>query len=401
MRSARTKCAVLAVLAALAAAAAPRAGTGKAQWDLKVYRACARILASGGDPYAAQPVVDGDRFQCLYPPLVLDLYRPFNFVSDELGAESGGRLWAALKVLSMALILWLWRDFILRPGGDLRRLLFALIAYGSPFWSDFRAGNAGSFEHLALWGALAAFIAERDALFAVLVAAAAQPKLLPLAFLPLAVAKPRPNARAFLLGAALAAGAFALNEGVHPGLLKAFFRQLGDAGQPWRYERGPNNCAFVGLLQHALETAWRDRARAASWALRADAVWTAAVVSATAWSLRLLWRGEDREADKRRRAAMLYAAAYALVAPRLKDYSFLLLIPPTIVALESDAPLALRAAILVCALLNSTKALAEKAGLGAWSLLAGYFKLYAVMLVWLALAFHWNSPRQSGRIPTE
>ena len=176
---------------------------------------------------------------------------------------------------------------------------------------------------------------------------------------------------------------------------------MGDAGQPWRYERGPNNCAFVGFVQHALETAWRDRARATSWALRADAAWTAVVVSATAWSLRLLWRGEGREEDKRRRAAMLYAAAYALVAPRLKDYSFLLLIPPTIAALESDAPLALRAAVLLFAVLDSTKALAERAGLGAWSLLAGYFKLYAVMLVWFVLIIRWKTDRQSARIPTE
>ena len=396
MMSQRKKFAVVAAVAALITAVAFLVDTEKTQWDLKVYMECSRTLASGGDPYATQPLFNGDRFQCLYPPLIMDLYRPFNFISGDSGGDAGERLWAVLKVVSMVLILWLWRDFVLRPGRNSWRLIFALVAYGSPFWSDFRAGNAGSFEHLLLWGALAAFIAERDFLFAVLIAVAAQPKLLPLAFLPLVVAKPRPNARALLLGGMLAAGAFALNEWIHPGLLKEFFRQLGDPRQPWHYERGPNNCAFVGLVQHVLETArhdrgigmsWKDRALSMARAMRVNAVWSAGVVSATAWSLMLLWRGEGEEGDKRRRAVMLYAAAYALVAPRLKDYSFLLLIPPTISALESDAPLPLRAAVLLCALLDSTKALAEKAGLGAWSLFAGYFKLYAVMLVWFVLAF--------------
>ena len=396
MKSSRKKIAVVAALAALVVAVGFLVDTKKTQWDLKVYLECSRTLASGGDPYSTQPLFNGDRFQCLYPPVIMDLYRPFNFISGELGADAGERFWAVLKVLSMVLILWLWRDFILRPGRNSWRLFFALIAYGSPFWSDFRAGNAGSFEHLLLWGTLAAFIAERDMLFAALIAATAQPKLLPLAFLPLVIAKPRPNARAFLFGGILAVGAFALNEWIHPGLLKEFFRQLGDPRQPWHYERGPNNCAFVGLVEHVVETAWRnrglplswdDRGLAMVWAMRVNAVWTVVVVSATAWSLNRLWLGEGREEDKRRRAVMLYAAAYALVVPRLKDYSFLLLIPPTIVALESDAPLPLRATILLLALLDSTKALAEKAGLGAWSLFAGYFKLYAVMLVWFVLAF--------------
>lgn len=374
-------------LALLALAVAFRVDTVKTQWDLKIYMECSRTLASGADPYATQPVFNGDHFQCLYPPMIMDLYRPFNYFTAEFGDGAGERFWAVLKVVSMVLMLWLWKDYILTPGRNLQRLLFAAIAYGSPFWSDFRAGNAGSFEHLILWAALAAFIAECDLLFAVLVAAAAQPKILPAAFLPLVLAKRRPNVRAFLVGGALAVGAFGLNELIHPGLLKEFFLQLRDPGQPWHYERGPNNCAFVGLVQHALETAWHDRARAMAWAMRVNAVWSAAIAAATAWSLRRLWRGEGTETDKRRRTVMLYAAAYAMVAPRLKDYSFLLLIPPTLAALESDAPPALRGAILVCALLDSTKALAEKAGMGVWSLFAGYFKLYAVMLVWWALAF--------------
>ena len=402
MTAARKRLILGAALAALIAGVAIRVDTVKTQWDLKVYMECSRALASGGDPYTTYPLFNGDHFQCLYPPLIIDLYRPFNFISTQFHGDEGERLWAVLKVLSMVLMLWLWRERILRPGNDLRRLVFAGIAYGSPFWSDFRAGNAGSFEHVVIWAAFAAFIAEKDLLFAVLIAAAAQPKLLPMAFLPLLIAKSRPNLRSFAIGGVLASAAFSLNERVHPGLLKEFFLQLGDPRQPWHYERGPNNCAFVGLVQHALETGlhntalemtWHDRLLAMHWAKRVSAVWSIAVAAVTAWSLNNLWRGPGAEKDKRRASVMLYAAAYAMMAPRLKDYSFLLLIPPTLTALESDAPLALRAFILIFALLDSTKALAEKAGLGVWALFAGYFKLYAAILVWVALAF----PRRKAK----
>jgi hypothetical protein len=361
--------------------------SNQTQWDLRVYMECSRTLALGGNPYATQPLVNGDHFQCLYPPLMIDLYRPVVAASEAFGDGMGERFWALLKILSMLGILIMWRKILLRPGPDLWRVLFAALAFGSPFWSDFRAGNAGSFEHLLLWSALAAFIAGKDFLFVALIAAAAQPKLTPVALLPLVIFKPRPNLRAFVLGGALAVACFALNELFHPGLLKEFFRQLADPNLPWRYERGPNNCSFAGLVQHILETGSGDRAAASLWAMRVSVFWSAAIMGATGWSLARLWNGAGGEEEKRRRAVLLYVVAYALIVPRLKDYSFLLLIPSAIAALESDAPIGVRAAILAFALLNSTKALAEKAGLGPWALFAGYFKLYAIVLVWAVLAF--------------
>src|SRR6185312_16082290 len=145
-------------VAVLALAVAFLVDTVKTQWDLKIYMECSRTLASGADPYKTQPVFNGDHFQCLYPPVIMDLYRPFNFFAREFGQGAGERHWAVLKVLSMALM---------------------------------------------LWAALAAFIAERDYLFAALIAAAAQPKILPAAFLPLVLAKRRPNWGAFVFGGVL------------------------------------------------------------------------------------------------------------------------------------------------------------------------------------------------------
>jgi hypothetical protein len=378
---ARARLFLAALVAAAALGAAALTRPGRTQWDLRVYMECARALAAGKNPYAIQPIVDSSRFQCLYPPAIIDLYRPF---AEFPGGE---RAWAALKVLSLALMLWLWRAYILPRGSDVWRLAVIAAAYGSPFWSDFRSGNAGSFEHLLLWAGLAAFIAGKDLWFAGFIAAAAQPKLLPAAFLPLLILKPKPRWSPAIWGGVAALAVFGINELLHPGLLRQFFLQLGDPMQPWHYERGPNNVAFVGLMEHIFETATGIRPTSCDSAMRVNIVWSAAVVSATGWGLSRLWRGPGTEEEKRRACVLLFAAAYALVAPRLKDYSFLLLLPPTLAVLESDAPRGLRLAILVFALLNSTKGVAEKAGLGPWALFAGYFKLYAAALVWAAMIF--------------
>ena len=361
--------------------------TARLQWDLKVYMTCARTLAAGGDPYTSVPTVDGIGYQCLYPPLATDLYRPFAALSDSWNG-AGEKMWAALKVISLCLMLWLWREYLLSPGADFPRLLFIALAYGSPFWSDFRSGNAASFEHLILWAGLAAFVAGKDLWFVVFVAAAAQPKLLPVAFLGLALLSPRPRPVLFLGALALAAGAFGLNELIHPGLLKSFFHQLTDPSQPWRYERGPNNCSMWGFFEHVYEVASGDRARAVSFATSVHFLWSAAVAAVTAYSLFRTWHGTGSERSKRLSTVLLFAAAYALVVPRLKDYSFFLLIPPTLAALESGAPAGILWTIALFAVLNSTKALGAKLGMGRWDILLGYFKLYAVVLVWGVLALH-------------
>ena len=357
----------------------------RGQWDLKVYLQCSHTLASGADPYATQPIVGGDPYQCLYPPLATDLYRPFSAMSRMLGPSAGERAWAALKAFAFVFMLFAWRRWVLKPGADVKRALFIVFAYGNPFLMDFMSGNAGSLEHAILWGALAAFIGGRDVLFVVLIAFAAQLKLLPLAFLVLALSAPRPKWKIFFGGAALSLLLFSLNEVVHPGLLRGFWSQLADPAQPWRYERGPNNCAAFGLFQHVFETWSGIRPQAAAMALWVYVPWAAVIAGFTAWTIRRAIVGGRAEIDKRRQIVFLFITAYALLVPRLKDYSFLLLIPPTLAALESDAPLALRGGILLLALLNSTKALAVKLGLGPWALFAGYFKLYAVVLVWIVL----------------
>lgn len=366
---------ILAAVITAAAAAAFFVRPGREPWDLKLCLACAETLAAGENPYAREQIIEGVSFPCLYPPLAFDLYRPFAALADPVP------VWNALKVLVFAGLLLMWRRF-LGPGRELWRLAFAAAAFGSPFFVELRSGNAGALEQLALWGAFSLFAAGRYRAFALAIAAAAQFKLQPALFLGLLLLAPKPRWREFFLGSAAFAALYALNEGLHPGLLREYASRLADPFAAWRFERGPNNSAVWGFLQHMLEIALHNRPLAARWASLLVMPWACFVTAATVLAARRVAAAPLSEEDKRRRVVLLGAAAFALLAPRFKDYAFFLLIPPALAALESSAPLLWRAPLLIFALLNSTKAAAERMGLGPWAPVAGYFKLYAAVLIW-------------------
>lgn len=368
--------AILLALAAAALAAAFLHKPGKLT-DLNITVSCARVLADGGDPYLKDLVIDGVTYPCLYPPIAFDLFRPL----DALLAAApsfGPRAWSAFQVLLFIGMLFVWREHFFGPGLDAARLAFALAAFGGPLFVVLHSGNAAAtVEALLLWSAFALFVAGHDLAFVSVIALAAQIKLQPAVFLVLVLLRPKPNWTAFAAGGSAAALLFGLNEAVHPGMLSSFQTSLSDPYQGWRHERGPNNCSVLGFIQHALETAWKDRWAANIWSRRLFIPCALFIAAMTGAALR-------RNAS-RRDTVLLVCAAYALLAPRFKDYSYFLLIPSAIVALESGIPNGLRAAIVILALLNSTKAAAIGLGMGQWAMFAGYFKLYAAVLVWAVL----------------
>lgn len=371
---------VLLALAAAVLAAAFVRPPGRVT-DLNITVSCARVLAGGGDPYARDLVIEGVTYPCLYPPLAFDMFRPLTALVDA-GPEFGARAWSAFQVLIFLGLLVLWRRHFLPPGVEAARLAFALAAFGAPLFVVLHSGNAATIEQILLWSAFALYAAGHDAAFVAAIALAAQFKLQPAVFLVLVLLRPRPRWGLFAAGAAGMLLLFGLNEVLHPGLLASFRARLSDPSEGWPYERGPNNCSILGFIQHALETAWADRGAANVWSRRLFVPWALIVAGATGAALRRVWTAAKDENAARRATVLLVCAAYALLAPRFKDYAYFLLIPSALAALESGIPNGLRAAIVVLALLNSTKAAAVGIGMGQWALLAGYFKVYAAVLVW-------------------
>ena len=377
--------------AALAVAAAFLWTPGKLL-DLQICVSCARVLAAGGDPYARDLVINDVTYPCLYPPLAFDLYRPVAVLFD-WSSSIAGRTWNAFQVLIFLGMLFIWRKRFLGPGPDAVRLIFALFAFGGPLWVELHSGNGASFEQLLIWTAFALYVDGRDMAYVLLIAVAAQLKMQPAPFLVLVLLRPKPGWRAFFIGATTMILLFGLNRVLHPGMLESFWLRLQDIKEGWRYERGPNNCSVVGFIEHILEIDPDLRLVYVRQAQQLFIPWALVIMAATGVALRRIWSAAHDETAKKRATILLLCASYALLAPRFKDYAYFLLIPSALVALESEISTSLRVSIVILALLNSTKSIAVNLGMGHWALFAGYFKLYAAVLVWFVLV------RAAGRTP--
>ncbi len=348
----------------------------RAHWDLKVYMGCSRTLAQGENPYKQDQLLDGITFPCLYTPLILDAYRPFAKLCDATRTQAGRHAWSLLKILAAVALILLWEKWFVPIRFELYPALFFALAYGGPFLLDFRCGNAAAFEQLLLWAGFAAMVSECDWLFGALIALCAQLKFTPLAFLGLLLVRPKPRWGVFAGSVAVFAALMGLNQVFHPGLLSEYFRQLAGGDQAWHYEGGPNNCSTFAFLEQSFEALWTNRGQATQWAWILCAPLTAAVLWISFKTLRRLQTLKEK--------ILFFCLAYSLVVPRMKDYTYLLLLAPTFFILEEPIAPSLRWSILALAVLNSTQGLAKPLGLGHVAFLFAYLKLYAAALAWWA-----------------
>lgn len=372
-----------ALIAALGVGAIVVGASPRTQWDLKAYLQCARTQAAGENPYARDAVVHGVTFPCLYPPAAIDGYRPFAALND-IFPGLGSWLWLALKVAAFAGLLALWRRWPEARLDQPLSAIFLVLGYGSVLWVDLRSGNAAMFEMLVLWSAFAAFAAGSDIVCVLLVAVAAQAKLLPAFFLVLPLLKKKPNWGATVAGALVGGALALLGELAHPGGTAEFLELLKNPAQGWHYEKGPNNTSPLAFVQHLFEAGFGDRGRAVPLARSLWWAWAAAVGAAAHWAARRVHASGLEPAAERRRLVVLACFAFALISPRFKDYTYTLLLVPTLAVLW-ELPRGWALAIAAAAVLNAAQALGETIGLGRWAFVFAYFKLFAVLGAWAAL----------------
>lgn len=326
-------------------------------WDLRVYYDSARAFEAGLSPYdetarGGLPAVADDEekpypaiadsLAFVYPPIAIHAFRPLARL-DYLAAY---RLWLLAKVLALLALAWLWaRRFQAMEHSPLA-LLVLLLGFNAALVADLSSGNVSLFEQLALWAAFALFLSGRDAAFALAVAAIAQFRLAPAAFLGfLLVLRHPPRWRAFGLGLLATAALFALN-GLEPQLLAEF------RGSGLRlYGRGRINPSSLALAQEASAQLAALGLRAGPWL--AQALYGLVAAAVAGLTLSVLWR-RRRDLDRCLLPALLLGVcAYALAVPRLKGYSYVILLPPTLYVARRLRERALVPVVAALALLPS------------------------------------------------
>lgn len=286
------------------------------QWDVAVYWWGGRAFARGLSPYGPIPG-QPDYLHFVYPPFVAAAFAPLSL----LNLSATKVLWITLKIVALFATIRIWRRHVVVAQPAVPSLFYFTFAFGSAVLVDLTAGNVAVFEQLLLWLAFTALFARRWWVFALLVVLAAQAKLTPVFFLGLLlVIDDRPRWAPFLAGSVLFALALAANVVLLPDQTREFLRSVSALG-----ERGWGDPSTLGVMEDLVDQLRGLRLPVPP--AMARVLYLGVVAAVLGYTVRW-WRARRAAGNHDPVLIVLVTlAVYALVMPRMKDYSYVALLP--------------------------------------------------------------------------
>jgi len=296
-------------------------------WDFQTYYWATTAYLQGIDPYdtgAVKAATRHDLHNFFYFPLSLHLFAPLTRLSFNIADLVFLCIQCCLLVYSVCI----WQIIFLEKFPDPWFLLFCLLAFNSTIYLDLGAGNVSIVEQAALWTAFYFFAKQRFVLFSVFVVLAAIFKLTPLFFglLLLSCGKDQ-RFRALAVLALAVFLIFAIAWLAEPRLFMQFLSRASTILElPSDYgiiSPAPRQLikSFVSFL------ARRDLIvypLVVQWSLYLSVVF---VIAGLTWNA---FRNLDVSTDEDAKFAInLMCLLFVLVSPRLKDYSYIVLLLPT------------------------------------------------------------------------
>jgi len=314
--------------------------TKEKQRDFKTFYYAAKAYSNGDNPYDMDALsrASGENIKLpfVYPSITLHLFRPFVWFDY----HTSSFIFFGLKLVALALLIFLWRKFFL-PDASYAMALFLLciLSYRETIIRDLYAGNISCFEQLLLWSAVLCFLKKESALFCFLIVGSALFKVTSIVFLLLPLLnKDRKSLFAMI-------GALILFLSMH--LVS--------------YAKTPT--LFMGFLWNVLSLDERGNINPSSLALIKDAV--AAFLGTVSWNIAFLdlalygafvvfllvvtynmVKGFDLQKNRMEFIVICFFL-YALTVPRFKDYSYMLLIIPSLYVIRNAMQSNLARAIAV------------------------------------------------------
>ena len=303
------------------------------QWDFRLLYASANAWAHGNNPYdpaVLAPVTHDQTIAYSYPPDTLGVFRVFN----ALDLHAASHIYLLLQLGLVAALYACWQRFFLarEDRGSAWFAAFCFFGLGGALTVDLRAGNISLLEQTLLWLGLAAHLRGRQGWFCVLLWLAASFKLTLLAFSGLLLIGPVRQWGKFACLWAAMVGRLILNYVFSPTLFFDFVHGLTRLSTNPQ-EGGKNNPSTPEFLKELVRFSVGpdDEGLARIVALVLYALAAVAVLTLTwrAWrAFGRRWPVDHADGERGVLLVCLYAAAYGLLVPRLKDYSCILLLLP-------------------------------------------------------------------------
>jgi hypothetical protein len=365
------------------------------QWDFKIYYHAAKAYYSGLDPYQTYNlnlVAESEiKLPFAYPPASLHLFRGFN----ALDYPAARRVWLYLKLAVLAALLVIWRRYFVPDGGLILFIPFIILAFDAAVYFDLKAGNVSIFEQFLLWTAFLAFLRQKPFVFFLLIVVASIFKLITIAFLLLLlVSENRRQRWRWMAGAA--AGVlllFAINYMPDPHLFDGYLATIQNIDER---AMNYNYAALPFFLDVCRELAAQKLINLPGWAPYASyATMVAVVLLVTARAMG--WRKWREVAKDRRLLVFTTCVVFALIAPRLKCYSLILLLPPSYYIIRKNVGLRIFPFAFVLLILTVHRPLPQALTINHFSY---YYPLFMVFMVWL-IYMHYLSGLVKSAFRTE
>ena len=292
------------------------------QWDLGVYYNAPLLLAHGENPYH-----DGG---FVYSPIHLQIFR---VLSSLFTYEQFYLVFLLAKILSLAILLVIWKRFFLKRTQLHVFLIFVWLGFYSPVFADLQAGNVSIFESMVLFLAFLCFLQQRLRWFVFLIVVTASIKITPIFFLILLLLVPnRYSVRYFAFGC-MGFVAFALlNFIIFPDLTKDFILE---AIKRTTNEPGPKNPSSLAFVSDILTSLAHFGLSPSP--LLVNVTYLAVII----WIIWMSWRSrkfakvvDEGSEDNHLFLILFLILVYTITMPRMKDYAYIIAIPSVLFAIE-------------------------------------------------------------------
>ena len=292
---------------------------GKYFEDFKIYYYASTAFLQGENPYSMKTLasLSGRSMNngFLYPPHVNCIFAPLT----KLSLNTATAVWAGIKLALFIALIFIWIKLLGLKGDYSVFILFCLLAFGRSFYIDLKTGNVSIIEQFFIWYGIWFFMKRNYLAFSAMIIAAASFKLLPAALLfAYLIRGGKKEALYFTLSLAAIAALGALSYFAWPDLSLKFLHGAGVVD-----ERGGINPCSLALFRDLLKSAAPAAANAAY------VVFAAAAAVFFGLSLR------KKDEKNGLFYILFFVVLYAAVAPRFKDYSYIMLIAPAYFILES------------------------------------------------------------------
>ncbi len=275
--------------------------------------------------------------QLAYAPFVFKMISVFNL----LEYDDAQVVFLLVRILALLILLYTWFVLILPLEqihlhknyltNGLIVLLFIMFAWRSTIYTDFRVGNVSIFEQMFLWLGIHFFLKKKYNLFAAFVVFASFIKIVPIIFLGLLTCLwfDRDNRKKVYIALAVGVGGFGLFHFLSflssPQIYKTyFFTVLNMADE----SRGVVNPSLMSFLKDICQWTTEYFRIDADYNRYANILF---VGSVAALSIPFFWVLLKRKLYKDHMGLVMFTCFYiAAILPRLKNYSYILLVLPAI-----------------------------------------------------------------------